>query len=104
MKKTKNDIYVENCLELFQAFADKTRQEIIMIFVNCIDGCKEMCANDIANKFSLSRPTISHHLNLMKRSNILIARKEGKEIYYSLNKSYIKELLSSILVQIESCC
>jgi DNA-binding transcriptional ArsR family regulator len=88
------------CSEFFSAFADKTRQEIIMIFTNH----KEICVNDIANQFTLSRPTISHHLNLLKRVKILNTRKEGKEIYYSINKSYIKDLLSSVLKDIDSCC
>ncbi|MFA5806208.1 MAG: metalloregulator ArsR/SmtB family transcription factor [Melioribacteraceae bacterium] len=100
-KQRKKDIYLcEECLELFRAFADKTRQEIIMVFATN----KEICVNDIAKNFTLSRPTISHHLNLMKRAKALNSRKEGKEVYYSINKSYIKGLLTSILDNIDSCC
>ena len=88
------------CSEFFSAMADKTRQEIIMIFVHQ----KEFCVSDIASRFTLSRPTISHHLNLMKRSRILSSRKEGKEIFYSVNKAYIKELLTSVANDIEGCC
>ncbi|NJD01044.1 MAG: winged helix-turn-helix transcriptional regulator [Ruminiclostridium sp.] len=85
------------CLELFHALSDKTRQEIVKIFADI----KEVCVTDIAKKFTLSRPTISHHLNLMKRSKLLNSRKEGKEIYYSLNKDYIIKLFSSILDSIK---
>ena len=101
IKPRKKDVYLcEECLELFRAFADKTRQEIIMVFATN----KEICVNDIAKNFTLSRPTISHHLNLMKRAKVLNTRKDGKEVYYSINKSYIKGLLTSILDNIDSCC
>lgn len=101
MSKSRKGIYLcEECSEFFNAFADKTRQDIIMIFVNQ----KELCASDIAGNFTLSRPTISHHLNLLKRAKILNARKDGKEIYYSINKQYIKSFLISVLGDIDSCC
>jgi ArsR family transcriptional regulator, arsenate/arsenite/antimonite-responsive transcriptional repressor len=91
---------LEEVLELFRAFSDETRQAIISQF--CSE--KEICANDIARKFTLSRPTISHHLNLMKRAKLLNARKEGKEIYYSVNKKYIVSLLEAFLSTLKDCC
>ncbi len=100
-KSTKTDILLcEECLELFRAMADKTRQEIIMVFA----AQKEICANDIAKNFVLSRPTISHHLNLMRRAKLLNSRKDGKEVFYSINKSYIKRLITSVLDNIDRCC
>jgi ArsR family transcriptional regulator, arsenate/arsenite/antimonite-responsive transcriptional repressor len=90
----------EECADFFSAFSDKTRQEIVMIFTKQ----REFCVNDIASQFSLSRPTISHHLNLLKRAKILSSRKEGKEIYFSINKPYIVEILKSVLKDIDDCC
>lgn len=83
-----------------RALSDKTRQEILVIFYTQ----KEVCVTDIASNFTLSRPTISHHLNLMKRSKLLNARKEGKEVYYSLNKEYVVTVMSQILETIKACC
>jgi DNA-binding transcriptional ArsR family regulator len=88
------------CLTVLQALSDKTRQEVIVIFTYH----KELCANDIAKQFSLSRPTISHHLNLMKRVGILNARKDGKEVYYSLNKSKVIGLLETMIKSLKKCC
>ena len=79
----------EECTELLRALSDETRQKIIALFYTN----KEMCANDIAENFNLSRPTISHHLNLMKRTGLLNARKEGKEVYYSCNRSHVTKLM-----------
>lgn len=88
------------CIELFRALSDKTRQDIVMLFASQ----KEVCVTDIARNFTLSRPTISHHLNLMRRAKLLNSRKEGKEIYYSINKDYVTGLLESILRSIKTSC
>ena len=102
-KKVRPSCPIKKCeefMELLSAMSDSTRQEIIGLFY----AKKELRANDIANNFELSRPTISHHLNLMKRSGILISRKSGKEIYYSLNKKIVIDLLTSILNSIKKSC
>lgn len=96
------DIYnkqIEPILELLSALNDSTRQKIILIF----QAQKEYCVNDIAKQFSLSRPTISHHLNLMKRAKILSSRKDGKEIYYSFNKEYVIGTLESLIKFLNEC-
>ncbi len=90
----------DECMELLRALSDKTRQEIIMLFASK----KELRVNDVAKNFTLSRPTVSHHLNLMKRSGLLNSRKDGKEVHYSFNKKYVVGLLTSILNSVRKCC
>lgn len=92
--------YPEECSDFFQVLADKTRQDIIMLFA----AKKEVGVTEITENFSLSRPTISHHLNLMRRAKFLNSRKEGKEIYYSLNKGFVINLLESIIKSLRNCC
>lgn len=94
------DDQIESTLVLLNALNDQTRQKIILIFM----VQKEYCVNDIANQFNLSRPTISHHLNLMKRAKILSSRKEGKEIYYSFNKEYVVGNLELLVQFLNQCC
>ncbi len=92
---------VEEFLELLRALSDETRQKIIRLFFSQ----REVCVNDIAAHFTLSRPTISHHLNLMKRAKLLNARKEGKEVYYSVNKEYVVGLFEAFLASFKkNCC
>jgi ArsR family transcriptional regulator, arsenate/arsenite/antimonite-responsive transcriptional repressor len=90
----------EEGLELLNILSDRTRQEIITVFAHS----KELRANDIAKKFSLSRPTVSHHLNLMKRAGVLKARKDGKEIYYSFNKAHVVKMMKSMTKVFCKCC
>ncbi len=79
-------------IEVIKALSDETRIEILEII-----GKKELNASEIAIKCTLSRPTISHHLQILKRANILDARKEGKEIFYSVNMQTLKSLSQSLL-------
>lgn len=79
-------------IEVIRGLADETRLEILKLLSN-----REMHVNQIADKSKLSRPTISHHLQIMKRSGILVARKAGKEIYYSVNTFVLTSLAESIL-------
>lgn len=91
---------IEDILVLIQGLNHRTRQEIIMLF----QVKNEYCVTDIASYFNLSRPTISHHLNLMKRSNILVSRKEGKEIFFSFNKDFVIGNLETLVSYLKGCC
>ncbi len=91
---------IDECIELLRALSDNTRQQIIAIFRTH----KEVCASDIARQFTLSRPAISHHLNLMKRAGLLRSRKDGKEVYYSFNRDRVTGLIESILESLKKCC
>lgn len=61
-----------------------------------------MCVSEIASHFNISRPSISHHLKVLKEAKIVIFKKTGKEIYYNLNKRYIERSLYKILKLITS--
>ncbi|WP_051531202.1 ArsR/SmtB family transcription factor [Clostridiisalibacter paucivorans] len=79
-------------IEVLKALADETRLEILEML-----GSKEMNVNEIASNSSVSRPTISHHLQILKRAGVLISRKEGKEVYYSVNMYTLTSLSESLL-------
>lgn len=91
---------IELVLDLLNALNDSTRHEILMLF----QQKREYCVNEIAQHFEISRPTVSHHLNLMKRAKLLTSRKEGKEVYYSLNKEYVIAVLGSLVELLKGCC
>ncbi len=90
----------EECLEMLRALSDETRQRIIGLFF----ARKELRASEIAAHFSLSRPAVSHHLNLMKRVKLLNTRKTGKEIHYSFNKAQVVKTLGTFLEGLKKCC
>ena len=66
----------------FKAINDPTRREILVFLIG---GAQS--AGEIAKQFSMSKPSISHHLDLLKQGNLILAEKKGQYIIYSLNKS-----------------
>jgi DNA-binding transcriptional ArsR family regulator len=94
-----NEILNES-VDLLSALADETRQKIIISLKNHAS----FSVNEIADKFELSRPTISHHLLLMKRAGLLVSEKKGKEVLYSFNKEQVVGRLELILNFIKDCC
>ncbi len=90
----------EQIEEFLIALSNETRRGICLE----LGKAKELNVNDIAARFELSRPNISHHLGIMKRAKLLKTRKEGKETYYSLNKKFIVGTLREYAKFIEEFC
>lgn len=54
-----------------------------------IASSKEICAVDILPRLGVTQPTLSHHMNVLCECGAVIARKEGRRVYYSINESLI---------------
>ncbi len=65
-------------LPLFSALGDPIRQQLIMLMM---DGTQRSVA-ELAAETELARPTISHHLKILKTAHIITSRKVGTKIYY----------------------
>jgi DNA-binding transcriptional ArsR family regulator len=77
---------------VFKALNDPTRREILELLRK-----KDMTAGEIADQFNISKPSISHHLDLLKQASLVVAVKEGQFIYYSLNTTVMDEMLKWVL-------
>jgi ArsR family transcriptional regulator len=84
----------DQCVDFCKALCDSTRQKIMEMLRE-----EEMCVGDIADAFHLSQPTISHHLNILKGANVVKSRKEGKQVYYSLNQDNIQECCGMLMTK-----
>lgn len=73
---------------LFKALNDATRREILEILKE-----KDLTAGEIAHHFHITKPSISHHLDLLKQAGLVEAVKQGQFIYYSLNTSVVDEIV-----------
>lgn len=73
---------------VFKALNDSTRREILQLLQE-----RDMTAGEIAEKFKISWPSISHHLDLLKQANLVIAEKDGQYVYYSLNTTVVDDIL-----------
>lgn len=70
-----------DCSKVLTAIGDETRQHIILEMFKMGD-CSGVRVGDITEKTNLSRPAVSHHLQVMKEAGILKVRKEGTKNYY----------------------
>ena len=73
---------------LFKALNDKTRREILEHLKK-----GDLTAGEIANLFSISKPSISHHLDQLKQAGLVQSVKEGQFIKYSLNTTVMDEII-----------
>ena len=73
-----------DCIEFCKALADDTRQRILEMLM---EG--EMCVGDIVDVFDMSQPTISHHLSVLKQFGLVGRRKQGKQVFYTINRENV---------------
>lgn len=76
---------------LLHALSDPTRRKILDMLKK-----KDLTAGEIADGFNMSKPSISHHLDILKRANLVVAEKQGQFIIYSINTTELDELLQWI--------
>ena len=78
--------------DIFKALNDPARREILKMLQK-----QDMTAGDIASKFEMSAPSISHHLDKLKRAGLVTTVKQGQFIHYSINTTIIDDILQYIL-------
>lgn len=82
-----NEEIFNSLSNLYKLIGDKTRCKILFTLDN-----NEMCVCDIANVLNMTKSLVSHHLSILKENKIVKNRKDGKEVYYSLDDDHIKKL------------
>lgn len=78
--------------ESFKALSDPTRRKILRLLRE-----KDMSAGEIAEQFEMSKPSISHHLNMLKQAKLILDERQGQHIIYSLNTSVVQEMVGWFL-------
>ncbi len=74
-----------NSVLFAKAIADDTRQQIMTQLC-----CNWLCVSDVVDRLgSVTQPTISHHLSVLKDAGLVHARRDGKQIFYSLDQDTI---------------
>lgn len=77
---------------LFKALNDETRRQIVELLKE-----RDMNAGEIAERFNISKPSISHHLDILRQANLVTSEKKGQFVEYSLNTTILEDLLNWIL-------
>ena len=76
---------------IFKALNDTTRREILEILKNT-----DLSAGQISDHFNISKPSISHHLDILKRADLVTSIKQGQFIKYSINTTVLEDVMSWI--------
>lgn len=74
--------------DAFKALSDPTRRKILELLQD-----REMNAGDIANHFQMSKPSISHHLSILKSSGLIYDERKGQNIVYSLDMTVFQDMM-----------
>ncbi|NDK08802.1 autorepressor SdpR family transcription factor [Candidatus Gracilibacteria bacterium] len=81
---------------IYKALGDPNRRKILEILK---EG--DLSVNEILKHFSITQASLSHHLDILKRSNLVIDDKRGQFVYYSLNVSVFEEFVKGLMDFIE---
>lgn len=80
----------------FKALSDPTRRKILRYLKD-----NDLTAGDISAYFDISKPSISHHLSILKNADLVLWEKDGQKIIYSLNTTVFQEVMKWFLEFLE---
>lgn len=77
---------------VFKALNDPTRREILRLL-----GHQEYTAGELAKRFDMTKPSMSHHFAVLKEADLITSRREGTTIYYALNTTVVQDVMAWFL-------
>jgi len=83
-----SDNEINSLSALFKVLGDPTRARIVMALDN-----REVCVCDLSVALNMTKSAVSHQLAVLKASNIVKSRREGKHIYYSFDDAHITTII-----------
>ena len=88
MNQILEDEYLADITTLFKTLGDETRMKIV-----CALFQGELCVSDIAEAVNMTSSSVSHQLKQLKFAGLIKARRDGKNIYYSLDDDHVGAIL-----------
>ena len=82
--------------DFFKIFGDSTRMSILF----AIDG-EPMCVCDIAELLGMTKSAVSHQLKILRQSDLITYRKQGKNVFYTLADDHVRDIIEKALEHIE---
>jgi DNA-binding transcriptional ArsR family regulator len=87
-----SDVLLDQLTDFFRLLSDKTRLNILLLLR---DGEKNVTT--LCELLALPQPTVSHHLGLLRLSNLIDNRRAGKQVFYGLSRRFAKEVENGVL-------
>ena len=82
--------------ELFKIFGDSTRIRILFVLFEA-----EVCVCDLASALNMTQSAISHQLRILKQSQLVKSRRDGKQVFYSLADDHVRTIISQGLEHVK---
>ncbi len=76
--------------DAFKVFSDSTRLKIMCALIR-----EEMCVCDISALLGMTKSAISHQLRVLKQTNLVKNRREGKVVYYSIADEHVETIINN---------
>ena len=92
-KSMPKDCEIDKVVSFFKVLADDTRIRILYALKE-----QEMCAGDIAVFLDMTQSAVSHQLAVMRKMHQVRARREGKNVFYSLDDQHIVDIMEEALI------
>ncbi len=89
------DEAVQDMAAMFKMMADPTRLKLINALM-----LSEMCVCDLTELMGMSQSAVSHQLAALRKSRLIKSRRDGKQIYYSLDDEHISLLFNQCLIHV----
>ncbi len=86
---------LDSVSSLFKILGDPTRCQILFILSQ-----KSLCVGDICACMDMNVSAISHQLRILKQAKLVRSKKNGKEVFYSLDDDHVSEIFNCALVHI----
>lgn len=84
-----NENTLYDVAELFKVFGDSTRIKILFVLFE-----QEMCVCDLAENLSMTDSAVSHQLKILKQAHLVKARRDGKQMFYSLADDHVRTIIN----------
>ena len=75
--------------QALKALSDPTRREVLRL----LSG-GERTAGELAERFDMTKPSMSHHFSVLKDADLIRSRRDGQQIYYSLNTTVLQDVMT----------
>lgn len=90
--KMPEDDVLMDLADAFKIFSDYTRVKILYALIQA-----EMCVCDISALLGMTKSSVSHQLRVLRQSNLVKYRKEGRVIYYSIADAHVERIISQCM-------
>ena len=84
--------------DTIRALADPTRREILRMLRG-----GDLAAGEIAARFDMTAPTVSHHLSVLKEAELVVDQRQGQNVIYRLNEPALSTSMQEFFGQFRSC-